>query len=61
VVTFSPVFSYNEWDPLEEVVAGRLEGASIPTRHLTVTFNIPQRLMRIYKLIAGLPSKGHDC
>ena len=44
-------------DPLEEVVAGRLEGASIPTRHLTVTFNTPQRLMRIYKLIAGLPSK----
>jgi len=36
-------------------VVGRLEGARIPSRHLTVTFNIPQRLMRIYKLIAGLP------
>jgi glycine amidinotransferase len=55
MVTGSPVCSYNEWEPLEEVVVGRLEGARIPTRHLTVTFNIPQRLMRIYKLIAGFP------
>ena len=55
MVTRSPVCSYNEWDPLEEVVVGRLEGARIPSRHLTVTFNIPQRLMKIYKLIAGLP------
>ena len=54
-MTGSPVCSYNEWDPLEEVVVGRLEGAGIPSRHLTVTFNIPQRLMKIYKLIAGLP------
>ena len=54
-MTRSPVCSYNEWDPLEEVVVGRLEGARIPSRHLTVTFNIPQRLMKIYKLIAGLP------
>ena len=54
VVTRSPVCSYNEWDPLEEVVVGRLEGATIPSKHLTVTFNIPQRLMKIYKLIAGL-------
>ena len=55
MVTSSPVCSYNEWDPLEEVVVGRLEGARIPSRHLTVTFNIPQRLMKIYKVIAGLP------
>src|SRR3989304_4913403 len=55
LVTSSPVCSYNEWDPLEEVVVGRLEGAMIPSKHLTVSFNIPQRLTRIYKLIAGLP------
>ena len=58
MVMRSPVCSYNEWDPLEEVVVGRLEGARIPSRHLTVTFNIPQRLMKIYKLIAGLPYPG---
>jgi glycine amidinotransferase len=55
VVTRSPVCSYNEWDPLEEVVVGRLEGAMIPSKHLTVSFNIPQRLAMIYKLVAGLP------
>ena len=27
----SPVSSYNEWDPLEEVIVGRLEGAIIPS------------------------------
>ena len=55
LVTHSPVSSFNEWDPLEEVVVGRLEGAMIPSRHLTVSFNIPKRLMGIYKLVAGLP------
>ena len=55
MVTRSPVCSYNEWDPLEEVVVGRLEGAMIPSKHLTVSFNIPQRLAMIYKLVAGLP------
>ena len=54
-MTLSPVCSYNEWGPLEEVVVGRLEGAMIPSKHLTVSFNIPQRLMKIYKLAAGLP------
>jgi glycine amidinotransferase len=27
----SPVNSHNEWDPLEEVIVGRLEGATIPS------------------------------
>jgi len=26
----SPVWSWNEWDPLEEVIVGRAEGASVP-------------------------------
>jgi len=30
----SPVCSYNGWDPLEEVIVGRVEGAHIP--HMTV-------------------------
>ena len=28
--TPSPVCSYNEWDPLEEVIVGRVEGATVP-------------------------------
>jgi hypothetical protein len=37
----SPVNSHNEWDPLEEVIVGRLEGAVIPSDHAVVTCNIP--------------------
>lgn len=37
-----PVASHNEWDPLEEVIVGRLEGATIPSDHPVVNCNIPQ-------------------
>lgn len=30
----APVQSHNEWDPLEEVIVGRLEGAAVPPRHV---------------------------
>jgi len=36
-----PVNSHNEWDPLEDVIVGRLEGAVIPSNHPVVTSNIP--------------------
>ncbi|MCK6502980.1 amidinotransferase [Myxococcota bacterium] len=29
-----PVSSFNEWDPLEEVIVGRVTGAMLPTRHV---------------------------
>ncbi len=48
-----PVNSYNEWDPLEEIIVGRLEGATIPPYHVTVTYNIPQSTARLYRLFAG--------
>jgi glycine amidinotransferase len=37
----SPVSSHNEWDPLEEIIVGRLESAVIPSSHPVVTCNIP--------------------
>jgi hypothetical protein len=37
----SPVNSHNEWDPLEEIIVGRLEGATMPSDHPVVTCNIP--------------------
>lgn len=49
-----PVNSWNEWDPLEEVIVGRLEGATIPTRHPVVTFNVPRMVGRIFSLVGGL-------
>jgi glycine amidinotransferase len=49
----SPVSSHNEWDPLEEVVVGRLEGATIPSGHPVVTCNIPPWAARLQGLAAG--------
>jgi glycine amidinotransferase len=48
-----PVMSHTEWDPLEEVIVGRLEGATIPSNHVTVTFNVPALTARLYRLVAG--------
>jgi glycine amidinotransferase len=48
-----PVNSYNEWDPLEEIVVGRLEGATIPSNHISVTFDVPQKLARLYRFVGG--------
>jgi glycine amidinotransferase len=48
-----PVNSYNEWDPLEEVIVGRLEGVSIPSNHITVTYTIPPTAAKFYPFFAG--------
>jgi glycine amidinotransferase len=52
-VRISPVNSHNEWDPLEEVIVGRLEGATIPSAHAVVTCNIPGATARLQSLAAG--------
>ncbi|OEJ62806.1 amidinotransferase [Streptomyces agglomeratus] len=49
----SPVNSHNEWDPLEEIVVGRLDGATIPSSHPVVACNIPQWAARLQGLAAG--------
>jgi glycine amidinotransferase len=54
-----PVNSHNEWDPLEEVIVGRLEGAVMPSSHPVVTCNIPGRAAaRAQSLAAGLHYPG---
>lgn len=47
------VNSHNEWDPLEEVIVGRLEGATIPTAHVSVNHNDPCFRARILRMMAG--------
>lgn len=37
--TSSPVWSWNEWDPLEEVIVGRVEGATVPRFTVEVKAN----------------------
>lgn len=48
-----PVNSYNGWDPLEEVIVGRLEGATIPPAHPCVTFTLPAVSAKLLRLVAG--------
>jgi glycine amidinotransferase len=49
----SPVCSHTEWDPLEEIIVGRLEGATIPSDHAVVTCNVPPWAGRLQGLAAG--------
>jgi glycine amidinotransferase len=48
-----PVSSYNEWDPLEEVIVGRLEGATIPSGHISVISNLPPLAAKVFRLAGG--------
>jgi hypothetical protein len=45
--------SYNEWDPLKEVIVGRVDGATIRASHIAVTFNLPQVGRKLYALVGG--------
>jgi len=49
-----PVNSHNEWDPLEEVIVGSLENATIPVNHITFTGNLPKTAARLYRPLAGM-------
>ncbi|NLU70387.1 amidinotransferase [Streptomyces sp. HNM0574] len=49
----SPVGSHNEWDPLEEIVVGRLEGATIPSSHPVVSCNVPRWATHVQRPAAG--------
>jgi glycine amidinotransferase len=48
-----PVNSFDEWGLLEEVIVGRLEGATIPPNHPVVTFNVPRSVAKIYRFVGG--------
>jgi len=48
-----PVNSWNEWDPLEEVIVGRLDGAVVPPFHVSVTYNRPHSTSWLHRLAAG--------
>jgi glycine amidinotransferase len=47
------VNSYNEWDPLEEIVVGRLEGAIHPPKHISLLGGIPKKLYNVLSLAGG--------
>ena len=53
--TKSPVCSYNEWDPLEEVIVGRVEGATIPPMTIEVKANTNEQWWEFFQKNSGKP------
>jgi hypothetical protein len=39
-----------EWEPLEEVIVGRLDGAVVPPNHVSVTYNRPHSTSWLHRL-----------
>ncbi|MFH8632111.1 amidinotransferase [Streptomyces lydicus] len=51
----SPVCSYTEWDPLEEVIVGIVDGASFPTWHEALPPVLPADQHETFRRNAGRP------
>lgn len=51
--SIAPVNSYNEWDPLEEVIVGTMEGATVPEWDLAVEATMPGKHAQYFKDNAG--------
>jgi glycine amidinotransferase len=49
------VNSYNEWDPLEEVILGVVDGAHVPSWHVTLQATMPANQMEFYNKCGGQP------
>lgn len=48
-----PVSSYNEWDPLEEVIVGHIDGAVIPAYYISSSYNLSPGMRKLYRLFGG--------
>lgn len=51
----SPVNSFNEWDPLEEVIVGVVDGASFPSWHIALEPVLPSDQHEVFRRNAGKP------
>lgn len=49
------VGSHNEWDPLEEVIVGVIDGASVPEWDVAVAATMPARSEELFRRRAGGP------
>lgn len=49
------VNSFNEWDPLEEVIVGILAGASVPPWHITLKATMPREQWEFFHKFGGKP------
>ena len=49
----SPVLSYNEWDPLEEVILGVADGAAVPPWHPILSVTMPESQLEFFRASGG--------
>ncbi|MFB9831823.1 hypothetical protein [Actinoallomurus acaciae] len=49
----NPVGSYNEWDPLEEVIVGVIDGAAVPPWHPAIEATVPPEAWEFYRRNGG--------
>jgi glycine amidinotransferase len=49
----SPVSAHNEWDPLEEVVVGTIDGAAIPPWHVSLQATMPPESWQLFRERGG--------
>lgn len=49
------VNSFNEWDLLEEVIVGNIEGASVPSWHICLKATMPENQWEFYQRLGGKP------
>jgi glycine amidinotransferase len=54
-MNFPVINSYNEWDPLEEVIVGVLDGASTPLWHITLKATMPKNQWDYFRDFGGRP------
>lgn len=50
-----PINSFTEWEPLEEMIVGRVEGAILPDRQLLRYLPIKENIRTILSLLSGSP------
>jgi len=53
--TLSPVLSYTEWDPLEEVIVGVVEGATVPPWDPMLQLTMPDDQWDFFRRHGGRP------
>jgi glycine amidinotransferase len=49
----TPIGSYTEWDPLEEVVVGVIDGAAVPPWHVALEATMPPEAWDFYRRNGG--------
>lgn len=53
--TSCPVNSFNEWDLLEEVIVGIVDGATVPPSHIALKATLPGNQLGFFRENAGKP------